>query len=249
MKKVEYCDPFDRKKVDYFIKLEHCGRYVFARDFILKKNLATVLDIACANGYGTEILAKVCDKIIGVDKNDKYLKIARKRKIKNANFVLFDINSNILENEKVDLIVSFETIEHIENTKNFMKSIQSNLKKGGYLLLSVPNEKYEQLDQFGNIIYPYHKHIFSKKEIINLLNEYGFEIISILGQSLSNMIVSNEHTIKHGMQDLYDKKFLSRRRYSKCAIIMNSYIYAYPCDTLIDKSYSYIYLCKFNGKL
>ena len=248
MEEVVYCDPFDGKKYGYFMKLEHCGRYIFSKDFVLKNNIKSVLDISSATGYGTEVLSKVCNNVVGVDKNEEYLKLARRRKIKNAKFLKHDFNFGILKSEKVDLIVSFETIEHIENTENFMKSIQKNLKKNGYLLLSVPNEKYEQLDEFGNIVYLYHKHVFSKNQISKLLAEHGFEVIDLLGQSLCNMIISNEHTLKHEMKGLYNKKLLNKYNYSKRAIEMNSYIYAYPNHILIDESYSYIYICKFIGK-
>ncbi len=245
MVEVEYCDPFDKQKYGYWMKLEHSGRYIFARNFI-KDNLknAYVADISCATGYGTEYLSDVCNKIDGYDLRNENLKLALKRKIKNADFFQVDFNKEVLNKKKYDAVISFETIEHIEQTEKFLKSLQNILKIGGYLLISVPNYKYEQLDEKGNIIYKFHKHVFKKEDIVKLLNEHSFEIEKILGQSLCNMIVSKEYELKHGDLNIYNEKLLNKYNYSKDAIIMNSYIYAYPNDLLIDESYSYIFICK-----
>ncbi len=244
MEEVEYCDPFDGKKYGYYMKLEHSGRYVFARDFI-EKNFPDCVscDIACATGYGVQFLASVCKHIDGFDNKKEYLVKAMRRKIKNASFYQIDFNAKVLTNKQYDVAVCFETIEHIENTTNFLKSLQNVIKKGGYLLISIPNEKFEEVDEYGKIIYKYHKHIFSKKEAISLLKKYGFEVEDIYGQSLCNLIVSNQHYLKHNTNK-FNKKFLSKHNYSKDAIIMNSYIFAYPNKMLIDETYSYIFVCK-----
>ncbi len=245
MEEVEYCDPFDGKKYDYWMKLEHAGRYEFAKNFICEnvKN-GKVADISCATGYGTKLLANVCEQIDGYDLRKEYLKLAEKRKIKNANFYEIDFNKQLLKDKKYDIVVSFETIEHIENTENFIKSLKNIVKKDGYLILSVPNPKYEQLDEFGNIIYKYHKHVFSKEQILKLVSDFGFETKQILGQSLCNRIVSNFHNLRHERAESYNKKLLNKYKYSKQAIVMNSYLYSYPDEVLIDDSYSYIFICK-----
>lgn len=245
MEEVEYCDPFDGKKVDYWMKLEHAGRYEFAKNFI-KENIkdGKIADISCATGYGTELLASVCNHIDGYDMRNEYLEKAKKRKIKNATFYEIDFNKEALKPNDYDVVVSFETIEHIENTDNFLKSLKNIVKKNGYLILSVPNPKYEQLDENGKIIYKYHKHVFTKEQIINYLTNIGFKIEHILGQSLCNMIVSNFHNLRHERTESYDKRLLNKYKYSKKAIIMNSYLYSYPDEVLVDDTYSYLYVCR-----
>ena len=47
----EYCNPFDGIPQDFFVKLEHCGRYLYAFDTI--SNTDIVADISCAIGYGS----------------------------------------------------------------------------------------------------------------------------------------------------------------------------------------------------
>lgn len=245
MEEVEYCDPFDGKKYGYWMKIEHAGRYIFAGDFLKnQKDVSLIADVACATGYGVEFLSKLFNNIDGYDSNIDYLNIARKRKIKNASFINVDFNSKVKIERQYDAIVCFETIEHIDNTKNFMFFLKNSIKKGGYLILSVPNKEYEQVDESGNILYKYHKHIFSKEKICQLLEKNHFSVKEILGQSLCNQIVSKEHVLKTTFPYICDEKFLNNHDYSKKAICLNARIYAYPDDILIDKSYSYIFICE-----
>ena len=65
----EYIDSFDDTK-DYLIRIEHLGRYYFATDIL--KNHKSILDVACANGYGTYILSKIATKVYGIDCNKTY---------------------------------------------------------------------------------------------------------------------------------------------------------------------------------
>lgn len=50
----EYVDPFN-EKYDYWMRVEHLARYLWARDIL--KNSENVLDVACANGYGTSLIS------------------------------------------------------------------------------------------------------------------------------------------------------------------------------------------------
>lgn len=88
----EYIDPFD-EKYDYLMRIEHLGRYYFATDVL--KNFNTILDVACADGYGTYILSENVSKVIGVDRNEKYLKIANKNyNNRNIEFKCINVDEN-----------------------------------------------------------------------------------------------------------------------------------------------------------
>ena len=95
---IKWCDPC------------HISRYKFARKYLDKQD--TVLDIACGTGYGTKILSSSCKSIIGVDISPKAIQYANlKYRTKKSKFILSDFwNNEII----ADVVVSFETIEHIE---------------------------------------------------------------------------------------------------------------------------------------
>lgn len=86
-----------------------------------KNKKLKILDIGCNLGYGTFLLAKYLPQsmVIGIDKEQKYIDIAREDyKLSNLKFEVLDI-TNVNEvskylNEKFDLITCYEVIEHIK---------------------------------------------------------------------------------------------------------------------------------------
>src|SRR5437870_1974026 len=79
------------------IEKQHVARYEYARRFCKQK---TVADIACGSGYGMQILAKDAAAVDGYD-------------IKNFGFnKVIDLDSQSWD-KHYDVIVSFETIEHL----------------------------------------------------------------------------------------------------------------------------------------
>jgi 2-polyprenyl-3-methyl-5-hydroxy-6-metoxy-1,4-benzoquinol methylase len=121
----------------------HKDRYFFAADYI-KANMKggiTVLDAACGTGYGSEILKKTAAQVFGVDISPQAIEYAsRKYGGKECVFKTDDVTKlSVFSKEYFDAVVSFETIEHIEEPLVFLERIKSLLKPGGVLILSTPN--------------------------------------------------------------------------------------------------------------
>jgi len=88
----------------------HELRYKFAKKLVFSED--TVLDICCGTGYGSQILAEKAKKVIGVDGSIKAIKFAEKRyKNKRAEFIRTDFWDY---KKKADVVVAFETVEHIK---------------------------------------------------------------------------------------------------------------------------------------
>lgn len=86
------------------------ARYHFARKMIGRTE--EILDIACGTGYGTLMLADICQKITGVDINAQAISFARQKyqKQDHINFLV----GNLMDNKiSADCLVSFETVEHL----------------------------------------------------------------------------------------------------------------------------------------
>ena len=64
----EYVNPYN-SKYDYLMRIEHLGRYFFF--FFFLKDFNNVLDIACADGYGTMVLSNDVVNVVGVDRNEE----------------------------------------------------------------------------------------------------------------------------------------------------------------------------------
>ena len=106
---------------------EHLERYYFARDFIKNKK---VLDIAWGIGYGSEILGRHAKKIIGGDISIETIKFARKKyPNKKINSLQIDATKMDLKSNSFDVVVSFETIEHFEDFKKYLKEIKTKRRE------------------------------------------------------------------------------------------------------------------------
>ena len=136
----------------------HLNRYSMAKPYC--KN-AKVLDAACGQGYGSYLMkcwgAKEVD---GIDISEDAICQAKKIfKADGLNYTQNTIESLPYEDNTFDLVVSLETMEHIDDVDSFLKEIKRVLKPDGVIILSCPNDNYYyQNDDFEN---PYHKRAYT----------------------------------------------------------------------------------------
>ena len=134
-------EPINDKKRRAF----HVDRYDFAVKYLkgMNKDSLMILDIACGTGYGSDILKILNPKlIIGVDIDSETIRYASKKygsercvfKIANA------IDMKDFRDKMFDAIISFETIEHLEDPILFLENINRLLKNKGILIMSTPNK-------------------------------------------------------------------------------------------------------------
>jgi len=154
-------------------------RYEFANKFIKDQDI--VCDFACGTGYGTEILAKKAKKVIGLDIDAETIQYCKKAyKNKGIDFNLIEPNeiSNKYKH-KFDVIVSYETIEHIEAYEHFLKMLHFYLKPKGILVLSTPNNFRHKFDSQN----PFHIYEFDIEELYTVIQKkYLNARISLYGQ-------------------------------------------------------------------
>ncbi|WNH09620.1 class I SAM-dependent methyltransferase [Thalassobellus suaedae] len=117
----------------------HLDRYKFASKYIKDKMVA---DIACGTGYGTRCLLEAgkATKCIGIDIDKDAVSYAqRNHNVKGSQFICSSAENVPLDNESVDVIVSFETLEHVHDENLFINEFFRLLKKDGILIISTPN--------------------------------------------------------------------------------------------------------------
>jgi GT2 family glycosyltransferase/2-polyprenyl-3-methyl-5-hydroxy-6-metoxy-1,4-benzoquinol methylase len=147
------------------IKLEHVHRYLAVRNMARGKR---VLDIACGEGYGSKILAAEALSIVGVDVDEAAVRHAAATYTDaNIRFLHGDIVAIPLQDASVDLVVSFETLEHLTDHRTMMLEIKRVLAPGGVLVVSSPDKReYSDLPNYRN---PYHRRELYLSEFRTLL--------------------------------------------------------------------------------
>jgi SAM-dependent methyltransferase len=113
-----------------------------------------VLDAACGEGYGSALLARAADSVLGLDMSEQALAHARARygDANNLRFERMDCTRlDVVPAASFDLIVSFETLEHVEAHEEMLDGFARLLAPGGLLLISTPDRhNYSDVAGFDN---------------------------------------------------------------------------------------------------
>ncbi|HEV2740897.1 MAG TPA: class I SAM-dependent methyltransferase [Candidatus Elarobacter sp.] len=161
------------------IYYEHVHRYALA--FELARDL-DVLDIASGEGYGAAYLAIAARSVVGVDIDAESIRHAASRyTAMNLSFLAGSCTRIPLPDASIDLVVSFETLEHIEEHEQFMREVVRVLRPQGRLVISSPN-KLVYSDQ-GHYHNPFHARELYFDQFRDLL-QHWFAHTRIYGQRI-----------------------------------------------------------------
>ncbi len=160
---------------------EHLHRYAMAREYVQGKD---VLDIACGEGYGSNLLAERASLVIGVDISEQAIRHAESKYADKSNLRFFKGTCTDIPSPECtfDVVVSFETIEHIEQQEGFLQEVRRVLKQDGLFIVSSPNaDEYMHGNAEKN---PFHQKELTREGFQSLLAKY-FVRIDLYGQRLS----------------------------------------------------------------
>lgn len=131
---IERYDPSMDGKIAY----EHWHRYAVCQEHARGLD---VLDVACGEGYGAALLAKVASRVVGLDLNKSTIATAqaRYRQQERLSFEAGSCRDLPFSDASFDLIVSMETLEHIAEQQTFLSEIKRVLRPAGVLIISTPN--------------------------------------------------------------------------------------------------------------
>ncbi|MFH1413050.1 MAG: class I SAM-dependent methyltransferase [bacterium] len=162
---------------------EHLARYLLASQLVRGKK---VLDIACGSGYGSKLLADAgAEKVLAIDISQEAIDLAKKNYPHDRIEYIIDSAEKLekVQDKSIDIAVSFETIEHLQNYTDFLQALA---RVAGTAVISTPNKSVFNEEN------PYHVKEFTKQEFESELKKY-FQNVRILEQknSLASHIMTN----------------------------------------------------------
>lgn len=163
------------------IRLEHYHRYAVALGLVADKD---VLDVACGEGYGSSLLANVARSVVGVDVSAEAIAHARNVYREQGNLTLLEGRAERLDfaDASFDVVVSFETIEHLAEQAEMVAEISRVLRPHGILVISSPNRPiYSESREYRN---EFHVKELDFGELDELLKAW-FRRVSYFGQRLA----------------------------------------------------------------
>lgn len=159
--------------------LEHYARYAFATRFASARK---VLDCACGEGFGAAMLAATAAQVDAVDLSEQAVAHARQRyPAPNLRFHQANALQLPFADASFDLVVSFETLEHLVEHEQLLAEFARVLKPDGILLISTPDKRvYSDLAGYRNEFHP--RELYAHEFAALLARE--FEHTEVYGQQL-----------------------------------------------------------------
>ncbi len=171
-----------------------------------------VVDLACGEGYGTDVLSRSAKSVVGVEANPETFEHARLRYT--SPNVRFERTLVETFDEEVDAAVFLQTIEHVQDADAVLEGIRSNLAPGGVAYVSTPNvltlapEGKERSDN------PFHIHEYRPDEYAELCRRH-FPQVEVLGLFHARKLRAQEIAIKLGWDSIHPRLGLTQPFYDR----------------------------------
>lgn len=143
----------------------HIMRYHWASQFIRPND--TVLDAACGLGYGTHVMRHLSrgGRFFAIDGSDWAAGYASACFGRTGTEFIAGMLPEALgrfDDASVDVVVSFETLEHVADPVGLLAEFRRVLRPGGRVLVSVPNDWSDESGEDPN---PHHLHVYTWKRL------------------------------------------------------------------------------------
>jgi 2-polyprenyl-3-methyl-5-hydroxy-6-metoxy-1,4-benzoquinol methylase len=201
-----------------------------------------VLDMACGEGYGSDLLASRAASVVGVDANPEAYKHARARYVRDN--LRFDrgMVENYGDRASFDAIVFLQTIEHVLDPRAVLGHMRSLLTPGGVLYVSTPNVLTlapAGAPRSGN---PWHLREYRAAEFRSL-GESVFGSVELLGLFHARKLRAHELALKLGWDAVHPRLRLTRRFYDRFtpAITARDFVLR-PND--LDRALDFLAVCR-----
>lgn len=176
---------------------------------------ARVLDAGCGDGFGTQSIADVAERVVGLDRSREAIEYCRRTWQKpNLTFVEGDLTVPGILDEQFDLVLNFQVIEHIPESRAgaFLAALKSSLAPGGRLLLTTPN----RLRSFSEN--PYHVREYTAEELRVALSKV-FPRVTIRGIHGNMKVVEFDRAREKTVRRILHLDPLGLRRLLPAAVI------------------------------
>jgi len=171
---------YGKKKSNYsnYEKINFEKQFKSVINFIQKNQITgTFLDVGCAFGYLTQLMFPYFNEVHGCDISSFAINKA-KRICSEVKYKIENLEKGLdYPDEYFDCITALDVLEHTSSIEISLNNLKSKLKKGGYLIISLPiNNLIRKLLYFLDKDKT-HISIPKEKELFNLINRYKLNVI------------------------------------------------------------------------
>jgi SAM-dependent methyltransferase len=193
-----------------------------------------VVDMACGEGYGSDVLARCAARVTGVDANPEAHEHARLKYTRPGVSFVRDMVETY--SEPCDAVVFCQTIEHVQDPKAVLDHFRSLLRPGGTAYVTTPNVLTlapPGEERSGN---PWHIKEYRAHEFRELC-EASFGSVELLGLFHARKLHVHELAIRAGWDTLHKRLGITKPFYDRFvpAIAATDFtLRAAPLDKALD---------------
>jgi SAM-dependent methyltransferase len=200
-----------------------------------------VVDMACGEGYGSDVLARHAAEVVGVDANPEAHEHARLRyRRDNLRFVREMVETFA---EPCDAVVFLQTIEHVQDPNAVLARFRDLVAPAGAAFVSTPNVLTlapPGAERSGN---PWHVKEYRAPEFRELC-EAHFTSVQLLGLFHAGKLRAHDLAIRHaGWDGLHRRLGLTRRFYDRFTPAISVRDFALRPGRL-DRALDFVALCR-----
>jgi SAM-dependent methyltransferase len=197
-----------------------------------------VVDMACGEGYGSDLLSQSAASVVGVDANPEAHEHAKARYTRPG--LRFERDMIQTFAEPCDAIVFLQTIEHVPEPGELLEHFK---RIGDVAYISTPNVLTlapKGAERSGN---PWHVHEYRAEEFRALLAEH-FAHVELLGLFHARMLRLHELAIRHARwDDVHAKLGLTKRFYDRFVPAISARDFALRSGDL-DRALDFVAVCR-----
>ncbi len=177
-----------------------------------------ILDIGCGGGLLSEPISRLGADVVGIDASEKNINVAKLHAKKNNLNIKYYCTSpeNFQIDEKFDVILNMEIIEHVDNVDLFLKSCSNLLKKDGMMFVATLNKTLKSYifaiigAEYIMRWLPIGTHAWEKfvkpQDLIKILKNYNLELDELAGMKFN--LISDKWSISNDKSVNYIGKFI-----------------------------------------
>ena len=191
-----------------------------------------VVDMACGEGYGSDVLARNAAGVVGVDANPEAHEHARLRYLRpNLRF-----ERDLVESfaEPCDAVVFLQTIEHVQDPGAILEHFKSMLAPGGTAYVSTPNLLTLAPPGAEKSDNPWHVREYRAEEFHELCSAH-FRSVEMRGLFHARKLRAHELAIKLGWDSLHKTLRITKPFYDRFTPAISARDFALRCGDL-DRS-------------
>jgi 2-polyprenyl-3-methyl-5-hydroxy-6-metoxy-1,4-benzoquinol methylase len=201
-----------------------------------------VLDMACGEGYGSDVLARSAASVTGVDANPEAHEHARLRyEGDNLRFERGLVES-YGEHASYDAVVFLQTIEHVHDPPAVLDHLRSILGPGGVAFVSTPNVLTLAPPGATKSANPWHLKEYRAEEF-RALCEATFERVELLGIFHTRKLRIHELALRAGWDAVHPRLRLTSAFYDRFTPAISTSDFALRPERM-DRALDFLAVCK-----